>query len=492
MRMSVLSSVATLLLAVAPLSASPSTPATIAKSSTAANTSHAVQADIDPRYQPRPYITLQNPTWSKDAVLYQINTRQFTPEGTFRAAQRELPRLKALGVDVLWLMPIHPIGEKNRKGTLGSPYSVRDYYGVNPEFGTKDDLKAFIDAAHAQGMRVILDWVANHTAWDNPLVEQHPEWYARDWKGDFHPTPWWDWHDIINLDYSHPGLRRYMTDAMTYWVREMGVDGYRCDVAGFVPLDFWENLREELDAVRPDPANGVFMLAEWESRDLHARAFDATYAWSWYEAMHRIANGHADVNALYIYYSWNEAFFPRGGMRMTFASNHDKNAWEGTEFEAFGDALPATMVLSFVGDGIPMIYNGQEAGYDKRLEFFEKDPIQWRTHANGALYADLIALRKSTTALHSGRWGAPMIHVPNDRGAAVLSFVRQDADAKVFAVFNLSPQAQTVRFQQTLFHGRYNAHFGGQSATLDASTAMELKPWEYRVYVQRTGAPPRQ
>lgn len=207
-------------------------------------------AEQDPRYRPQPYITLKNPEWTKDAVLYQINTRQFTPEGTFRAAERELPRLKALGVDILWLMPVHPIGEKHRKGTLGSPYSVRDYYGVNPEFGTKADLKHFVDAAHAQGMHVILDWVANHTAWDNPLMTQHPDWYARDWKGDFHSTPWWDWTDIVNLDYSHPGLRKYMTDAMTYWVREIGVDGYRCDVAGFVPLDFWNNARAELDAIK--------------------------------------------------------------------------------------------------------------------------------------------------------------------------------------------------------------------------------------------------
>jgi glycosidase len=449
-----------------------------AASTAAAPAPNPMTSPADERYQPKPYITLRNPEWSKNAVLYQINTRQFTPEGTFRAAERELPRLKRLGVDILWLMPVHPIGEKNRKGTLGSPYSVRDYYGVNPEFGTLEDLKRFVDAAHAQGMYVILDWVANHTAWDNPLLQQHPEWYARDWKGDFHPTPWWDWSDIINLDYSQPGLRKYMTDAMAYWVREVGIDGYRCDVAGFVPVDFWDNLRSELDAIKP-----VFLLAEWESRDLHARAFDATYAWSWYEAMHRIAKGQADVNAMYVYYSWNEAFFPRGGMRMTFVSNHDKNAWEGTEFEAFGDAVQAAMVLSFVSDGIPLIYNGQEAGNARRLAFFEKDPIAWRPHPNGDLYANLIRLKKERTALWNGRWGAMMVHVPNDRLAQVLSFVRQDANGKVFAVFNLSPKPQAVRFEQTLFHGDYIEHFRRESATLDAATTMELTPWEYRVYV---------
>ena len=192
------------------------------------------------RYQPEPYIKISHPEWSRNAAVYQINTRQFTPEGTFKAAQEQLPRLQVMGVDILWLMPIHPIGEKNRKGTLGSPYSVKDYFGVNPEFGTEQDFRDFVNAAHELGMKVILDWVANHSAWDNPLVDEHPEWYSRDWKGDFHPTPWWDWSDIIDFDYSQPGIRQYMTEAMTYWVSEFDVDGYRCDVAGYVPLDFLE------------------------------------------------------------------------------------------------------------------------------------------------------------------------------------------------------------------------------------------------------------
>ncbi len=443
----------------------------------AAGTDNTVPNDP---YQPQPYITLQHPDWSKNAVLYQINTRQFTAEGTFRAAERELPRLKTLGVDILWLMPIHPIGEKNRKGTLGSPYSVRDYFGVNPEFGTLADLKHFVDAAHAQGMHVILDWVANHTAWDNALITEHPDWYARDWKGDMHPTPWWDWSDIVNLDYSKPGLRKYMTEALKYWVRDVGIDGYRCDVAGFVPVDFWNNARKELDSIKP-----VFMLAEWESRDLHAKAFDATYAWSWNTAMHRIAKGAEDVNAFYVYYSWNEAFFPRGGMRMTFVSNHDKNAWEGTEFEQFGDALPAAMVLSFLGDGIPMIYNGQEAGNQKRLKFFEKDPIAWRTHPNGDLYAKLITLKKNTSALWNGNWGALMVHVPNDKPAQILSFVREDQNGKVFAAFNLSDKAQTVHFQQTLYHGTYTDYFSNASVTMDADSKLDLAPWAYRVLVRK-------
>ncbi len=250
-------------------------------------------------YQPIPYVKIQHPEWSKNATIYQINTRQFTPEGTFQAAETQLPRLKELGVDILWLMPIHKIGEKNRKGTLGSPYAVQNYYSVNPEFGTLDDLKHFVAAAHQQHMYVILDWVANHTAWDNVLVHDHPEWYARNWKGDFTPTPWQNWTDIIDLDYRQEGLRKYMTDALKYWVKEVDIDGYRCDVAGFVPLDFWNNARKELDAIKP-----VFMLAEGDSRDLHAEAFDMTYAWGWYDAVHQITTGKPkDLGGLIGYYS---------------------------------------------------------------------------------------------------------------------------------------------------------------------------------------------
>jgi glycosidase len=430
-------------------------------------------------YDPKPYIKLQHPEWSKDAVIYQINTRQFTPEGTFRAAEGHLSRLKDLGVDILWLMPVHPIGRENRKGTLGSPYSVRDYYAVNPEFGTLDDLKRFVAAAHEWGMYVILDWVANHTAWDNPLVAEHPDWYARDWKGDFHPTPWWDWPDIIDLNYSHPELRRYMTDAMKYWVREMDVDGYRCDVAGFVPTDFWNQVRAELDAIKP-----VFMLAEWESRDLHAEAFDMTYAWSWHDALRLVARGLSDLSPLFVYYSWNEKAYPADAMRMMFVSNHDKNAWDGTDFELFGEALEAAIVLSFVGEGMPLIYNGQEAGNPRRLAFFEKDPIEWVEHPNQALYQQLTALKKANTCLWNGEWGARMIQVPNNVPDKVLSFVRQDKDHKVFAVFNFSGQPQRIRFFKSLVQGGFRDYFGDETVEFNQSARISLGSWEYKVFVQ--------
>jgi glycosidase len=430
-------------------------------------------------YEPTPYVKLTHPEWSRNAVIYQINTRQFTEEGTFRAAEKHLPRLKDLGVDILWLMPVHEIGVKNRKGTLGSPYSVKDYYSVNHEFGTLVDLRHFVQAAHEMGMYVILDWVANHTAWDCTLVEEHPEWYARDWKGDFRPTPWWNWDDIIELDYSQPAVRQYMTEALKYWVTEVDIDGYRCDVAGFVPTDFWNNARRELDAIKP-----VFLLAEWESYDLHAEAFDMTYSWSWFDALHNITAGKAELNTLFVYYSWNEKAFPKDGYRMLFVTNHDKNAWEGTEFEIFGDGLEATIVLSVISEGMPLIYNGQEAGNASRLAFFEKDPIQWREHPNGGLYKNLIALKKQNTALWNGKWGATMIRVQNNVPMKVFSFVRHNERDKIFAVFNFSDQPQFVRFEPSLHHGTYTDYFSKALVEFSVATGLELEPWDYRVFVK--------
>jgi glycosidase len=430
-------------------------------------------------YEPEAYVQIEHPEWSKNATIYQINTRQFSQEGTFQAAQKELPRLKELGADILWLMPIHEIGVKNRKGSLGSPYSVKDYYSVNPEFGTMEDLKTFVAEAHKLGMYVILDWVANHTAWDNKLVTEHPDWYDRDYKGDFRPTPWWDWSDIIDLDYDKPEVREYMTKAMKYWVKEADIDGYRCDVAGFVPIKFWNNLREELDEIKP-----VFMLAEWESRDLHAKAFDMTYAWSWNETVHNICQEKADVNGLYVYYSWNESAFPDNSMRMTFVSNHDKNAWDGTMFEQFGDGLEAAIALSVVGEGMPLVYNGQEAGNAKRLEFFEKDAIVWKEHEIGTLYHDLFELMKENTALWHAKWGSRMVKVPNNHESDVFSFVRQNEKDKVFAVFNFSNEEKEVSFQESLYHGSYKEFRNETQVQFNADTKFTLAPWSYKIFTQ--------
>lgn len=439
------------------------------------NAPAAGQQAPDP-YAPRDLQGVRHADWTRDAVIYQINTRQFTPEGTFRAAQAQLPRLQRLGVDILWLMPIHPIGELNRKGTLGSPYSVRDFRAVNPEFGTLEDFRAFVDEAHRLGMRVIIDWVANHSAWDNPLSREHPEWYERDWRGNFRSTPWWDWTDIIDFDFSQVGIRRYMADSMIYWVRDVGIDGFRADVAGYVPLDFWEQARRDLDAIKP-----VFMLAEFEQRDMHANAFDATYAWGWNRAVHSIARGEADVGALFGFYSENESAWPRGAMRMMYTSNHDQNSWEGTEFERFGPALTNAIVLSFAGEGIPLIYNGQEAGNQRRLQFFERDPIQWRDHPNGDLFRRLIALKSANRALWNAPWGGRMVGIDNDVPTKVFSFVRERDGDRVFGIFNFSAEEQSVTFAEGPHHGSYRDFASGEAVGIDGATQMRLSPWSYRL-----------
>ena len=430
---------------------------------------------------------LRHPEWTKSAAIYQLNQRQATPEGTFRAAQEHLPRIRDLGFDIVWLMPVHPIGERARKGALGSPYAVRDYFAVNPEFGDQDDLTRFVAAAHDLGLRVILDWVANHTAWDNALVDEHPEWYARDWKGDFRPTPWWDWDDIIALDYDQVPLREYMSRAMGHWVREADVDGFRCDVAGFVPLDFWEQVRRDLEEIKP-----VFMLAEWETRDLHHAAFDASYAWSWNSALHEIAHGRVDLEPLRVYYAWNTRAWPRDAMRMTFVSNHDKNAWEGTEVEQFGDALDAAVVLSVVGEGIPMLYSGQESGHGRRLAFFDKDEISWGEHEQGDLYRRLLALKKRHPALWNGAWGARMERVTHDHESSVLAFVRsQETDGgpdRVFAAFNFTASPQAVTLADGPYPGRYARALDGDNVVeLSAGHQLQLEPWAYVVLTDGGG-----
>ncbi len=427
-------------------------------------------------YQPKPYVEITHPTWSRNAVIYELNTRNFTKEGTFKAAQKQLPRLKAMGVDIVWLMPIHPIGEKNRKGTLGSPYSVRDYFAVNPEFGTKDDLKAFVDEAHKLGMHVILDLVANHTAWDNVMVAKHPDWWERDIKGHYHPTPWWDWSDIIDLDYSKPELRKYMTDAMVYWVKNYGIDGYRADVAGYVPVDFWDTARAKLDKIKP-----VFMLGEWQDISLHRKAFDATYAWDWYNSMENIAHGKGDATSLYGYYSANESAWPKDTMRMVFTENHDKNAWEGTGYEAFGDALPAAIALSFIGEGIPLIHNGQEACNKKRLAFFEKDEIKWGDCDITTLFSKLVAIKRSNPALQSAQFGGRMIKIENDNPQHVFSFLRKLNANKVVGVFNFSAKPAKVTLHDDFYLGNYY-DLDGEPASIVHNQQLELNPWEFKIY----------
>ena len=431
-------------------------------------------------YQPHPYVELKHPEWSKNATIYQVNLRQYTPEGTFNAFAVHLPRLKEMGVDILWLMPIHPIGVKNRKGTLGSPYSVKDYYGINPELGTMADFKALVTKIHGMGMHVILDWVANHSAWDNALTVEHPDWYTKTADGNFQPTPWYDWEDIIDFDYNKPGIRQYMTNALTHWVRETGIDGYRCDVAGFMPVDFWENARKELDAIKP-----VFMLAEWESRDLHKRAFDMTYSWSLYDQLHNATVAKKGIGGVVEYMAHDVSTFPPDGYRMLFTDNHDKNSWTGTPFTQFGKGLEVSMVLAGTVNGMPLVYSGQEAGNPRQLKFFDKDPITWRKHPFADLYKTLFALKHKNHALWNGAEGGEMIRIVNDKPGQILSFSREKNGDRVVVIANLSNEQTIVSLQTKQQAGTYANVFKPAKNVLTGKDRFAMAPWGYTVLTQQ-------
>ena len=440
----------------------------------------AMSQQTDSRYQPQKYVELTNPDWVKNATIYELNIRQFSQEGTFKAIEKQLPRLKKMGINIIWLMPVQPIGVVNRKGSLGSYYSVKDYLKVNPEFGTDADFRSLVKAIHAQEMYVILDWVANHSSWDNMLATQHPEWYTKSREGRFQPTPWRDYDDIIDFDYSQPGLRKYMTEALKFWVKEYDIDGYRCDVASFVPIDFWENARKELDAIKP-----VFMLAEAEDKELHRRAFDATYNWTLWNILHQIAINNKSVKTLgEAYIAEHVSIFPKEGIRMNFIDNHDKNSWEGNQYSNFGPALKAVTVFTAMMDGMPMVYSGQEAGLNRSLLFFEKDPIVWKKHENEALYTTLFALKHKNQALWNGNRGGEMVRIMNDKMDQIISFVREKNGDKVITLINLSREKVQVSFDTSYDAGTYINLFSGKPQQISKKMTLTMEAWEYLVLHQ--------
>ncbi|RFP65222.1 DUF3459 domain-containing protein [Hymenobacter lapidiphilus] len=399
---------------------------------------------------------VRHPEWASAATIYEVNIRQYTPEGTFRAFMEHLPRLADMGISIVWLMPVHPIGEQGRKGTLGSQYAVRDYFGVNPEFGTLADLRALVAEAHRLGLRVLLDWVANHTSWDNPLVHAHPDWYQHDAQGRLVP-PVADWHDVVALDYGQPDLRRYMTEALCYWVREADIDGYRCDVAALVPTNFWDEVRPALEAIKP-----VFMLAEWDelypsgglsweefNPDTHLleQAFDMTFGLRLHYLFDSIAAGRAELVAIDEYRAAERAKYPPRVYLMNFTSNHDVNSWDGTEYERLGPLALPCAVLTVLLPGMPLVYSGQEAGLTKRLAFFDHDPIDWQDFPLQQFYTRLLQLKRRHPALRNGD---PTSHFERLPGPASLyGFVREKEGAAVLCAINSTPETAALPLPAT-------------------------------------------
>lgn len=407
-----------------------------------------------------------HPEWAYDAVIYEMNVRQYTPEGTLRAAERELPRLQRLGADVLWLMPIHPIGVEERKGSLGSYYAISDYCAVNPEFGTMEDFDRFLAQAHKLGFRVILDWVANHTSPDARWMEEKPaDWYVRDSLGN--TVVQYDWTDIAKLDYDNADMRRAMQESMRFWL-DRGVDGFRCDMACEVPVDFW---RETLPALRRDYP-GIYLLAEGEEPGLHRDAFDASYAWELHHLLNAVAKGEKGVAELKSYIEKDAATTPPEAFRLMFTSNHDENSWAGSEFQRMGDAARVMALLTFtLPKGQPLIYTGQEIGLDHRFLFFEKDPVpQWGENDYTDLYKDLIRLRHGNPALAAGERGGQIAY-PAQAPDGVLLFTRTTGENQVTVVANLTAEEASLPLpfdapRREFFSGR--DYTGGEQVTLPA------------------------
>jgi len=371
--------------------------------------------------------------WVRRGIIYEVNTRSFSNAGNFAGVEQRLPELKKLGATILWIMPIHPVGVLNRKGPLGSQYAVQDYYAVNPEFGTIDDFQRLLNSAHKLGFHLIIDLVANHTAWDSKLIKEHPDWFTKDSAGKIvSPNP--DWTDVADLNYSQPGLRRYMIEMMKYWVRDVGVDGFRCDVAELVPLDFWEDARAALDSIKP-----VMMLAEGAYPPHHLKAFDASYGWNTYGILAPIIKGKKSVLALDTVLSIEKGAYPEGSLRMRFSSNHDENAWDAPDVKKFGikGAKLAAIIVNTL-PGIPLLYNGQEVGSSKKLKLFEKIPIDWKGGSEfRKLYTALFELRKIEPAFSDGA----MIRIPTSNPRRVYAFARVADASKFLVVLNVGAKA---------------------------------------------------
>ena len=425
----------------------------------------------------------KNPEWSYSAVLYELNVRQFTPEGTFAAARERLPFLRSLGIDAIWLMPIYPIGVEGRKGTLGSYYSIRDYKGVNEEFGTEADLRDFITTAHSLGMRVLLDWVANHTARDARWLEEKPyDWYEREEDGTA-KVPW-DWTDTAKLNYANHDVWRGQIDAMRYWVEQFKVDGFRCDMAMLVPIEFWQEASEELHRIKRD----IFMLAEAEEDNLFDRAFNMSYQWNIHHIMCDIAKGARRVWDLRNAIHSERARYPREAMRMSFTSNHDENSWSGSEQARFGSALEVMTAMTFLMPStMPLIYTGQEVGYNHSFEFFERDAIPAEAYVENRtteLYRRLTSLKHKEQALAAGERGGEMIEIENNAKDCMMTFVREVDGSRVVAIVNLSPYTIHADFRTGIYAGKYYDALTGERVLLDDHVERDIAPWQYQILVK--------
>jgi glycosidase len=419
--------------------------------------------------------------WIANSNIYEVNIRQYSAEGSFNAFTATLPRLKDMGVEILWIMPIHPIGKINRKGTLGSYYSIADFKGINPEFGTAADFKNLLQQAHELGMKVIMDWVANHAAWDNVWTKDYPEYFVRDEAGNF-KTPY-DWTDVIQIDHNNEAEQHAMIDAMQHWVTEFDIDGFRADLAHLTPLTFWKKARTAIEPLKPN----LFWLAESEEINYH-EVFDATFTWEWMHCTENFYKGNTDISSLYEVLARYNTTFPETANRMYFTSNHDENTWNGTGEEKYGSMLKCLSVFSCTWNGIPMIYSGEEMPNPKRLHFFEKDAIAWTgEYQLHEFYKTLLTLRKNNPALRSADVAVSTFHIITEGGKNIMVFLRKNDVHEVLVFLNLSSEVNSFIIKDQLINNIYTNVFSKMEQLLAPETFMKMQPWDYLVFEKKTG-----
>ncbi len=419
---------------------------------------------------------MYHPAWSYQSNIYEVNLRQYTAAGTFKAFEKSLPRLKKMGIEILWVMPITPIGLEGRKATeaeMGSYYAVKDYNKVNPDYGTLEDWKALVKHAHTLGFKVITDWVPNHSAPDNPWITNHPDFYKKDSTGK--PAIPFDWSDTRQLNYDNRELRDSMIAAMKWWLIKTDIDGFRCDVAWNVPDDFWKEAIAELHKVK-----NVFMLAEGEKPSLHTAGFDETYPWSVMNVAYGIYSGKTTLQQLDSVIEYNDHAYPKNSFRLYFTTNHDENSWNGTEFERFGEGYKTFVVWAFtMKNSVPLIYSGQEEPNKRRLKFFIKDTIEWKNYSLTSFYKTLTKLRRENTALAAN---ASFKKIKAGDEHAVYSFVRTKKGSKILVVLNFSGKEQHIRIQDASLSGNPLNVFSHTHEKVNPSQSFRIEPWGYIVY----------
>ena len=425
---------------------------------------------------------LAPPDWAKDATIYEVNLRQYTHEATFKSFLPHIPRLKDMGIDVLWFMPIYPISEVKKKGDLGSYYAVQDYTAVNEEeHGSLADFKEMVKDIHRADMKIILDYVPNHTGWDHEWITEHPEYYTKNDKGEIiapiEPSTGksWDWTDVADLDYSNMEMRKAMTAEMKWWLTECDVDGFRMDVAHGVPTDYWDACVKELMQTKK-----IFLLAESEIHHLrNVSGFAADYGWELHHLMNEIAEGTKMASDIQPWFDKNRKAYSKG-YHIHFTSNHDENSWSGTEFERMGAGHKAFAILSSTLDGMPLVYSGQEEPLKRRLEFFKKDPIGFKNYSYTDFYRTLLGIKKTNKALRNGQDGgeATFWETNND---SVVAYSREKDGDRIVTVINLSPKKHSVELSTAGLEGAYNNVFGSSTTSLSSNTNFNLKPWDYLV-----------